>query len=60
MNIDEIINRLVEPKREDYLDYLRALNPTLIHFFNFFTHNPNQSQEWFAELSENFFIKIRQ
>ena len=59
MNIDEIINRLVEPKREDYLDYLRALNPTLIHFFNFFTHNPNQSQEWFAELSENFFIKIR-
>ena len=26
------INRLVEPKREDYLDYLRALNPTLIHF----------------------------
>ena len=23
MNIDEIVIRLVEPKREDYLDYLR-------------------------------------
>ncbi len=59
MNIDEIVNRLTKPNREFYLDYLRALNPTLINFFNYFTQNPSQSQEWFIELSENFFNKIR-
>ena len=59
MNIDEIISRLKEPHREDYLDYLRALNPTLIHFFNFFTDNATESQQWFQELSENFFLKIK-
>ena len=32
MNIDEIISRLKEPHREDYLDYLRALNPLLFIF----------------------------
>ena len=59
MNIDEIISRLKEPRREDYLDYLRALNPTLIHFFNCFTDNATESQQWFQELSENFFLKIK-
>lgn len=59
MNIDEIVSRLKEPDREDYLDYLRALNPTLIHFFNCFTDNATESQKWFQELSENFFLKIK-
>ena len=33
MNIDEIISRLKEPRREDYLDYLRAVKP---HSYSFF------------------------
>ncbi len=59
MNIDEIISRLRKPERQDYLDYLMALNPTLIHFLNFFTQNPKKSKAWFTQLSENFFRKIR-
>ena len=59
MNIDEIVYRLRKPNKQDYLDYLMALNPTLIHFFNFFAQNPKKTQEWFRELSENFYNKIQ-
>ena len=59
MNIDEIVYRLRKPNRQEYLDYLMALNPTLIHFFNFFPKTRKKTKNGLESLVKIFIIKSK-
>ena len=59
MSFDLVVHRLKDCGPEEYMEFLMVSNPGLIHFLNFFTDSFEESREYYTELIETLYAKIK-
>ena len=59
MSFDLVVHRLKGCGPEEYMEFLMVSNPGLIHFLNFFTDNFEESREYYTELIETLYAKVK-